>query len=80
MNVSVLERIPTEDFLGTYSPAFLKGFLPIAVCSFVMDASFSLVEKEWLQIPLEAEMPFSRILIGWKVGLRETNEIQQGQV
>lgn len=70
---------PSEEFLCTYSSAFLKGFLPI-VCSFVMDASFSFVEKGWLQIHLKAGLPFSGILIGWKVGQREISKIQQGQM
>lgn len=44
--------VGTEESLGTCSPAFLKGFLPIAVCSLAMDASFSLVEKKWIQIQI----------------------------
>lgn len=68
-----------EEFLGTSSLIFLKDSLPI-VCSLVMDASFSFVEKAWLQIHLKAGLPLSGILIGWEVGQRETSEIQQGQV
>lgn len=44
--------VGTEESLGTCSPAFLKGFLPTAVCSLAMDASFSLVEKKWIQIQI----------------------------
>lgn len=70
---------PSEEFLGTYSPSFLKGFLT-TVCSFFMDASFCFVERGWLQIHLKARLPFSRILIGREVGQRETSEIQQRQL
>lgn len=45
-----------------------------------MDASFSFVEKGWLQIHLKAGLPFSGFLIGWKFGQREASEIQQEQV
>lgn len=40
--------VGTEESEGTCSP----GFLPIALCSLAMDASFSLVEKKWIQIQI----------------------------
>lgn len=44
--------VGTEETLSTCSPVFLKDFLPIAGYALAMDASFSLVVKKWIQIPI----------------------------